>query len=73
MGCARISKNSGRISFLRTRPKLLCPLHTQSHEHRSIKSEILYAKRHIFCVVKNPVNDFMVRDYIECISVSVCS
>lgn len=58
MGCACISKNSDRIYFLRTRPKLLYLLHTQNHKRWTIKNEMLYAKRHIFCVDKNTVNDF---------------
>lgn len=73
MGCAPISKNSDGISFFRSRQNLLYPLHTQCHEHRSTESLILHAKRHIFYVAKNPVNDFMAKDYIECKSVRVCS
>ena len=60
-----VSKNSNMISSLGTGPKLLYPLHSQSDERRSTKCEMLYAKRHIFCVVKNTSNDFTARACIE--------
>lgn len=68
-----VSKSSNMISFLSTGPKLLYPLHSQSDERRSTKCEMLCAKRHIFCVVKNTSNDFSSRGCIEQTKQQLCS